>query len=273
MPSIVSTSEQLKMLTHSTDGTNMVPKLRAKSHLFLEGGSFTQTQSQVFGPVSTQQFRTTAKLSVTGTKKVYAICAGQIFVQPQTGNSNKVNLILRPFRQPIKSLPIKFFIYRGFEKSDFINTGDFTLAPKSTSGMMDLLRSGYENFYADDTDGAPAFSAGFIGFPENIATQPADDLILKYFFKISKVIDETTGEEDPATAYELPLIPRGTHLGTVSGEIGLDMILDYGTYYREYNQEPFRLDLAFARAPEGLLDNICPSANAISSSGNCRVNT
>lgn len=116
MQEIIENTQNQK-LTSSETGRNVTPLLVANSHFFLESGSFGQLESQKFGVVSENEFRTTTKITYTG--KLYAICQGQIFIQPQTGNPNKVNLLLRPYKQPIKEVPIKYFIYRGLNKSDF----------------------------------------------------------------------------------------------------------------------------------------------------------
>src|ERR1700722_8330138 len=74
-----------------------------------------------FGPVIGQentQFRTTSILRSASKTKVFAICKGQIFIQPTynggTIDPTKINIILKPSANyaPIK---IKYFIYRGLD--------------------------------------------------------------------------------------------------------------------------------------------------------------
>lgn len=254
MPNTAETSEQYQSLTTSSEGRNVMPLLQPKSHFFLEDSSFSQSEPQRFGAVSLNQFNTTSKLTFSGTKKVYALCQGTVFIQPQTGNANKVNLILRPFRQPISNIPIKYIIYRGLNKSDFVtNSGQVAGSETTGTGFVKYIWSEFLQFYGTDgvDDSAPDFMANFIGFPhtnDQLTAQDPTHLIDQYFFKITTVLDEATGEEEPAQAYEFPLIPRGIHLGYAEDEIGIDIVLNRGDYYIENDPNPFKLDLAYARA-------------------------
>src|SRR5690606_18651434 len=96
--------------TNSNQGVNVTPKLDAKSYFFLEDNVYTQTSNQTFGVIDEDQFRTTALLTVSN-KKVISICSGQVFLQPQADSTDKVNLILKPYVQPVNGLSIKYFIY------------------------------------------------------------------------------------------------------------------------------------------------------------------
>lgn len=254
MPNTAETSEQYQSLTTSSEGRNVMPLLQPKSHFFLEDSSFSQSEPQRFGAVSLNQFNTTSKLTFSGIKKVYALCQGTVFIQPQTGNADKVNLILRPFRQPISNIPIKYIIYRGLNKSDFVtNSGQVAGSETTGTGFVKYIWSEFLQFYGTDgvNESAPDFMANFIGFPhttDQLTAQEATHLIDQYFFKIATVLDEATGEEEPTEAFEFPLIPRGTHLGNATGEIGIDIVLNRGDYYIENDPNPFKLDLAYARA-------------------------
>ncbi|WP_298515771.1 hypothetical protein [uncultured Kordia sp.] len=260
MPNTAETSEQYQSLTTSSEGRNVMPLLQPKSHFFLEDSSFSQSEPQRFGAVSLNQFNTTSTLTFSGTKKVYALCQGTVFIQPQTGDANKVNLILRPFRQPISNIPIKYIIYRGLNKSDFVNSnGEIAGSETTGTGFVQYIWSEFLQFYGTDgvNDNAPDFMADFIGYPhttDQLAAQDGANLIDQYFFKIATVLDETTGEEEPSEAFEFPTIPRGTHLGNATGEIGIDIVLNRGDYYIENDPNPFKLDLAYARAANSSLD-------------------
>src|SRR5690606_33957911 len=48
--------------------------------------------------------------------------------------------------------------------------------------------------------------------------------------------------------FELPLIPRGVHIGNATGSVGIDIVLNNGEYYIENDPTPFRFDLSFARS-------------------------
>lgn len=251
----VQNSPQYQELTISTNGRNVGASLQAVSHFFLEDNAFTQSAGEAFGVVSATEFATTAKVSFTGSKKVYAICQGQLFVQPHESDVNKVNVILKPFKYPINSLAIKYFVYRGLNKSDFFDNvvyqgaNRLKIAGSETtgSGLVQHLWKEFNMFYTGATGGAPVFLEEFIGFPATPGSQPLTDFIDQYFFKIA-TYDEQTNEEIPGFDFELPLIPRGLELGTATGEVGIDVVLNQGDFYYENDPCPFRFDLSFARS-------------------------
>ena len=85
--------------------------MSAQSHFFIESGGFPQQQeAQGFGPKSETVFNLTSRFTLDAPKKAYSICKGVVLVQPQSGNNEKVNLILRPYKQPFPGLNIKYFV-------------------------------------------------------------------------------------------------------------------------------------------------------------------
>jgi hypothetical protein len=250
-------SNQIQNLTTSLDGTKRVAKLQAHSYFYLEGNSFTQQQSQAFGALSSSnEFQTTATVSFGATKKVYALCQGTVFLQPQKGSTTKVNLVLKPYNQPIKGLNIKYIIYRGLDKSDFIDNGGKVFGDATTgSEFVQYIWQQFNRFYDVANGGtAPQFNAEFIGFPTTpqlLAEQTDESLIDQYFFKISTY--DGAGEEEAATAYELPLVPKGIQLGNAAGSLGIDIVLNDGDYLANDNH-PFQLNLGFAREVSHTLD-------------------
>ena len=253
---MVQTSDQIQDLTTSKDGTERVARLQPRSHFFIEGGSqsgdFTQSTAESFGVINENQFRATASLSFSGNKQIYALCIGTVFLQPST-DAAKVNLILRPFKQPITGLSIKYIVYRGLKKADFIAGNVLAGSEDSGTGFVKYLWKQFNKFY--EAGSAPSFFANFIGFPTDatqLAAQDAIHLIDKYFFKVAQPIDANT--ENPVTAYELPIIPRGLHLGEATNSIGIDIVLNKGDYHIENDTHPFQLNLAFARANATIID-------------------
>ncbi|WP_284460548.1 hypothetical protein [Chryseobacterium sp.] len=231
-------------------GLNVRPDLLPESFFFLEKGQiFSQDPAGKFGANGTV-FRTTSKVSFTG--KVYTICQGQVFLQPCGADTTKVNAILKPFNQPIKGLAIKYIVYRGLNRSDFFE-GDL-IKSTATTGFVDVIRKEFTGLYNMLGITVPPFTAQHIGFPAG-TTQSVDDLIDDYFLKISKVeVTGSTATEQPKKAFELPMIPRGTHLGNVTGSIGIDIVLNEGDYTIANDPNPFQLNLAFARNPDHVLD-------------------
>lgn len=234
-------------------GLNVRPDLLPESFFFLEKGKiFSQDPAGKFGANGTV-FRTTSKVSFTG--KVYTICQGQVFLQPCGTDATKVNAILKPFNQPIKGLAIKYIVYRGLNRSDFFGSNFVINDGTGVTGFVDVIRKEFKDLYTMLGITQPAFTAQHIGYPSG-TSQSADDLIDDYFLKISKVqtTGTTTTEVEPKKAFELPMIPRGTHLGNATGSIGIDIVLNEGDYTVANDPNPFKLNLGFARHPDHVLD-------------------
>ncbi|MBP2616435.1 hypothetical protein [Chryseobacterium jejuense] len=233
-------------------GLNVRPDLLPESFFFLEKGkTFSQSPAEKFGANGTV-FRTTSKINgYTG--KVYTICQGQVFLQPCGDGSTKVNAILKPFNQPIKGLAIKYIVYRGLNRSDFFQ-GDLITSGTPTA-FVDIIKKEFTGLYNMLGITVPPFTAQHIGYPSGTSQSP-DDLIDDYFLKISKVqtTGTTTTEVDTKKAFELPMIPRGTHLGNVTGSVGIDIVLNEGDYTVANDPSPFQLNLAFARSADHVLD-------------------
>lgn len=87
-----------------------------------------QGSSSAFGVVSESEFRVTSlhTANPASAPRVIAITDGQIAVQQDSGNSNVLNLILKPIDQPgvgnrINFVAIKYFIYKGVLKDSLIS--------------------------------------------------------------------------------------------------------------------------------------------------------
>jgi hypothetical protein len=228
-----------------------------QSHFFMESGGFPQqTEAQSFGPVTNGEFRLTSKFTLAGPKKAFSICKGVVLLQPQAGDPTKVNLILRPYKQPFPGLNIKYFIYRGLQKSDFF-TADST--PKiieqteATSNFINKINEDFHAFHDNRKDAqknpipVPAFTAKYIGYDPTVLDSV---LLSSLFFKESEFVaaGNTFDEKDD---FELPLIDMGKSLGSfASGECGIDVVLNYGDYKHNFNNSEFVFDLGYARKGE-----------------------
>lgn len=250
--------------TTSDNGRNIRPELKPESYFFLEPGkNFTQADTEKFGIVSNgtnaSVFRTTSQISgYSG--KIYTICKGQIFVQPNSSSLDKVNIILKPFVQPINGLAIKYIIYRGLNKQDFFANGE--VKPDDGSDATEFVKHIRAEFKALfqmlKIKPEPQFLADYIGYQQdNLGIpveqeQKSEDLIDTYFFKTSETEDNI---ESVKTAFELPVIPEGICLGEISDEtLGIDIILNEGDYTIENDPNPFQLNLSYARASDYYLN-------------------
>jgi hypothetical protein len=214
-----------------------------KSHFFTDPATINQSTGQAFGPVSENEFNITAKFNSTGAQ-AFAICKGVLLVQPQGGEV--VNLILRPYEQPINGLNIRYFIYRGLKKSDFFNGENVLADGNEVSGFIKGINKSFAGFYKNEN--VPPFLAKYIGFDptQQAATLPLD----QFFFKETEYVD-SAGQfvEKDETAFELPMVAKGTSLGHfITGECGIDVVLNYGDYQLPAPNAEFNFDLNYARA-------------------------
>jgi hypothetical protein len=230
------------------------PNLVPRSFFFTDPGAISQSAEQSFGPLGPDRFRLTAKFSVAAPSPAFAVCTGTVLVQPQTTDSSRVNLILRPFKQPIQGLNIRYFVYRGLQLSDFFSNGNVIPTSASSSDLITSVNADFSSYYSrlsPDTS-LPEFKAAFIGYdPEK---QSDSTLLSDLFFKRSTLTDSGTNSAE-AAPFELPLISAGSSIGNFkSGECGFEVVLAYGDYGLPEPNDEFRFDLAYARASEKIID-------------------
>ncbi|MEM7086420.1 MAG: hypothetical protein AAF489_09570 [Bacteroidota bacterium] len=202
--------------------------------------------TDAFGPVDgdpSNKFRTTSVVRTSATSKVLAICDGQLLIQPFTGDNNKVNLILKPSASyaPFK---IKYFIYRGVNKAHILSGANVAPQTSETPEFIQRVWEAHINLYESIDQPLPTFlSADYIGFdPDN---QPAGDLIDEVFFGTASL---------DFNAYNIPRCIKGESIGTFTGQIGLDIVLDHGDYAPQFEEQLFKLDLEYARKAEHVFD-------------------
>ncbi|UIR56355.1 hypothetical protein LZQ00_00670 [Sphingobacterium sp. SRCM116780] len=224
-----------------------------ESHFFTDTNGISQTAEQSFGPKDVNTFDVTARFSSTG-GMAYALCKSVVFIQPQEGNSQLVNLILRPYQQPITGLNIRYIVYRGLRRQDFF-TGELVLPP--TAAQTDFIRKvnkSFDDFYEQTKSEKPTFETKYIGFDP--ANQQDSETLDSYFFKESEVtVTGDTTVESATDAFELPMVQAGDSLGFFqTGECGIDIVLGYGDYKLENAVDEFVFDLAYARKSHVKID-------------------
>lgn len=223
------------------------------SHFFVANGQLiTQRKAQAFGVVDENKFQVTASFDNNAPSMAYAICKGVVFILPQQGaEADTVNLVLKPYTQPLSGIKIKYFVYRGLQRSDFF-TQESTpklISGADTSELIQKVQQNFTNFYNKGV--IPEFKAEYIGYQAGF---DADTLLSSVFFKTSSLVidDGNTIEND---AYELPMIDMGKSLGQFkSGECGIDVVLDYGDFENDADESLFRLDIAYASAAQAEID-------------------
>ncbi|MDR1345906.1 MAG: hypothetical protein LBK03_04300 [Bacteroidales bacterium] len=83
-----------------------------------------QDNSQSYGVINSLEYRVTSLFSGGNNPMAYAVTDGEIFIIQQANNPNRVNLFLKPTFLPMGLLSIKYFIYRGLLKADFLNANN-----------------------------------------------------------------------------------------------------------------------------------------------------
>lgn len=221
-------------------------------HSLLANADPANLATDAFGPVvggETTQYRTTSfvrLLSPVLSAKVFAICKGYILIQPMQGDNTKINLILKPIGNYYAPLKIKYFIYRGVNKVDWIDSIN-NLMPKNLSDplqptFLQKLWDDYTTYYLPSGTVPSVFQGKRIGY--NPPIQPSTTLIDTLFNT------SLQGEDN----YQLPVCHKGDYIGNFSGALGLDIVLDEGDYQLEGQEELFKLDLAYARKSNHVFD-------------------
>jgi hypothetical protein len=240
------------------------------SHFFVDESKLSSPitanyVTDAFGPVSTSlttKYRATSKVRAASTDpvKVFAVCGGQVLIQPQTDDATKVNLILKPSAS-YAPLKIKYFIYRGINKADLIGNNILKPIANNDPNQPIFLNKLWNQYIAFNTslkdpstgENFPPpteFPSALIGYDEN---QSDATLIENYFTK-----------KEINISYQIPSCNAGEHLGNFTGEIGLDIVLDHGDYQLQNQEELFKFDLKFARKKEHVFDTATiPSSTPI----------
>jgi len=104
-----------------------------------------QDSDNSYGPMGTSQYRVTSLFNGDTDIMTYAATSGKIFIVDQLNSSERVNVILLPDNL-IFGASVKYFIYRGILKSDFLDSGNSYIGikpPESTdSNFINNLRKG-----------------------------------------------------------------------------------------------------------------------------------
>jgi len=221
------------------------------SHFYADQALITDADSahvatDSYGPVTgdeANKFRTTSVIRTSAESQVFAICDGQLLIQPLTGESDKVNLILKPSASyaPFK---IKYFIYRGVDKASLLNGLNIASQTSDSPEFIQRIWAAHISLHeALDQPLPPSLPASFIGYDET--NQPGTELMDEVFLGSASL---------DFNLYDIPKCFKGESIGKFSGEIGLDIVLDYGDYVLEYEEELFRLNMDFARKKEHVFD-------------------
>ena len=190
-------------------------------HAFANMTNLEQTQSQAFGIVDGNRFRLTSTFTTTANLGVdvnaYAVLDGFVFVQHNTADDT-INLVLRPLRQAeIGFTRVKYFIYRGLRKEDFMDAGDPTKVRADTAAPKGNF---IDSMHKVQNDRAPGEDLMMTALGWNPGGQNAKDFLDTYFF--------STNPDQ-----QLPFVKRGMTIGrykndAATDEFGFEIVLAEG---------------------------------------------
>lgn len=192
-----------------------------RMHVFADLTNMTQTATQAFGPIDTNRFRLTSLFSTPAAAgasvMAYAVLDGLVFVQENPTN-NTINLIIQPLRQAdINYTKVKYFIYRGLRKADFVDGGN----PANVRATTNNAKANFlDNLHKTNQTLNPGSTLTLAAL--NWDNKPVEEYLDNYFF-------------NAGTDSQLPVVGRGMELGrfhNISGadEFGFEIVLAEGEY-------------------------------------------
>lgn len=180
----------------------------------------TQGENESFGAKNENEFRLTSSFQITSDVKAFAVVTGTVLLQPvnpaDDPNQELVNLILKPFFQTkIRFSPVKYFIYRGLKRSDFVDSNDNVNS--NGTEFINVLNDIQDerNNVANTNDSIPISTLfGVNPTPDNT------DLIDDFFF---------TSDDD----VQLAIADIGIYLGDFkNGEtVGFEIVLENPSFF------------------------------------------
>lgn len=235
----------------------------------------SQTTGEIYGPVhgnETNAYRSSAVFNINTNSMAFAVTDGEVIIQPQfdpvtsTFSSTHVNLILKPFSQPLVGMPlVKFFIYRGLKKSDFLvtainqgtNLPEDAVLPKddpnnpTNSDLINQLWSDLEVFMAPSPIGQferPSPVRLGWDLKENTNNNNHnEDLSIDEIFHLRREIYSTSLDTYLGITYAH--VKKGMTLGHfLPGRIGFDIVLE--------GRLGHTITLKDARKGENIIDDV-----------------
>lgn len=226
--SVAEDTYEMSVIEEASSSSGLIPSpgqppLYPQSYTFTDFTDInTQPANLAFGPLTgseTTKFRVTSSFTASSDVNAYAMVNGFVMIQPGA-TADKVNLILRPFTQPIAGFSkVKYIIYRGLRLDEFIDSSDTTkVAAENSSSNSEWITQLYATHHNLNPGGD--FLSKALGYdPSN---QSGSDLIDDYFFSTN-------------ADFQLPFISRGTQLGKFfanggSSDFGIDIVLEDRKY-------------------------------------------
>ena len=233
---------------------NLIASGRPAFHMFADMAAVgQQAEADAFGPDPADRdnrYRVTAKLppaNVANPVAALAAVTGHVLVQRVQGDSNRVNVILKPLRQPtIGFTRVRYFVYRGLELTDFLK------GPGAADSQLVRDRAGAEPFIVAIHEAHQARRTAEEAAKGNSAPPPENLPAEAFGLRAGQNDGDRLASlfySDAGTS-QLPLVRIGHKLGTfrtpnAADRIGFEIVLE------DARQD---FTLAFARQAETVID-------------------
>ena len=233
---------------------DLIASGRPGVHLFADLAAVgQQAEADAFGPDPADRqnrFRVTAKLppaNVANPVAALAAVTGHVLVQRVANDPHRVNVILKPLRQPrIGFTRVRYFVYRGLELTDFLK------GPSAADSQLVRDRAGAEPFIVAIHEAHHARRTAEEAAKGNPAPPPENPPAEAFGLRAG----QNDGDRLAALFYsdagtsQLPLVRIGHALGTfwtpdAADRIGFEIVLE------DARQD---FTLAFARQAETVID-------------------
>lgn len=210
-------------------------------HFFIDHNGLPDqaSSSDHFGPVAadpSNRYDVAAHFLLAAPAKAFACQAGRIIVtqhfDPQTNAADpgRVNIVLKPKAGLDIAFPaVKYYIYRGVEKSSFFSGTHFK--PENAPDNCDTIRKMWEDWNANAANAPSQLEPADFGFSEGLAGTVSVDEVF-------------AAQHDPIRARD---VAEGEWIGNFAAgkTIGFEVIVE---------AELLKVDLAYARKAKAQID-------------------
>lgn len=175
-------------------------------------------ETKSFGVKSVNKFRLTSSFDLSADTSAYSMMAGTILLQQQSGDTNKVNLILKPIESQEIKFAVKYVIYRGLKISDFLTSADITNTNTTVKTTGTELLDAMQIIQQQRASGDDIPVEALFG---NDLSPASTKNIDEFFFQNS------------APSSQLFSINGGIELGNFGvGEVGIEIILNNPEFFQ-----------------------------------------
>ena len=237
-------------------GGNVSNPRKPFSCFFTNPNVVTQSKVNSFGPllgVEDRKFNLTNIFTSITNAPAYAVTDGILFIVPQNGSPNLVNIFLKPTTAVDMGVKIKYYAYRSINIENFFQASgsSFDLLPKNDSNILPFLNEIWKEFQEfnnipDQNVNSINFEAEKIGF----STSQIEHSYKSFFKSIPDPIDPS----QTILVYNLPKVAIGAHIGNFTDSFGFEVVIDEGDFSKENSDTGFEFQQPYFQARQCILN-------------------